>query len=549
MKRVVPGLLALFLLLTPLSAAPFEEKKLVVVVVVDQMRQDQLQLYRDLYLPAPRGGFRRLAEGGVSHTRAFHDHYPTHTAVGHSSLSTGALPSVHGIVGNKILSEDGIIEAGIDPDFPIVGAEGTEAEGYSPRQQTAPTLGNTFKRASGGRSKVVSVALKDRTAVLMAGTSADAALWFDDDTGNWVTSRFYAEQLPAFVERWNKEHHPRADFGRVWSPELLPTLLPPSIGGEAALAGVARGYKGLDDRFPHVINGGHPEGPTGDFYAAWAHTPWAIDSTVRLALKALDEYKMGLDSTPDLLYVGIASLDKIGHTYGPDSPEALETLLQVDRGVAALLEGLEQRVGLKNCLVLLTADHGVTPLAEHSQSLRTRAQRVPLKPFRKRLEDRLLQRWARTDFRLELADPHLFVVPAAGKEGEKPAMLAALQDEIAQVEGVLAVFETAALARGEYRPAPYEVAIARSIFPGRSGDLLIVFQPNTTLGYSRPGGTTHGSSWTDDTHVPLLAYGWNKRGMENRTVAPRQLVSTICLTLGLTPPGGCEAPPLPWAEE
>ena len=540
----------LCLLLALLSSCPAqglpEKKPLVVVVVVDQMRHDQWELYRDLYLPADGGGFRRLAEGGVDHARAFHDHYPTHTAVGHSSLSTGALPSVHGVVGNKRLSARGIAESAEDPDSPIVGAEGTRAPGYSPRDLTAPTLGDTLKRASGGRSKVVAVAFKDRTSVLLAGPSADGAFWNDEDTGNWVTSRFYAPdgKLAGFVEAWNQAHHPRQDFARVWRPELSPHPLPPPIGGQGDEAGVAGDYKGLGVGFPHTIDGGDPEKPGRDFY-----TPWSLTSNVDLALQAVDEYEMGADGIPDLLYVGIASLDRIGHAYGPDSPEALETLLQIDRAVARLLEGLDSRVGLKNCLVVLTSDHGVTPLPEHSRRLRTVSRRIELKSFQQRLQARLLRRWSAADFRLEMADPHLYLIPSPGKEAEKPAMLAALREEAEEVEGVLAALDSTALSQGRHRDTPYERAIARSLYPRRSGDLLLVLEPNTILGYSRGGGTNHGSTWTEDTHVPLLAYGWPKRGLETRTVAPRQLVSTICLTLGLTPPGGCEIDPLPWVDE
>ncbi len=547
MRRMIPFLCLLTLSCQALPAAPGKtDKKLVVVVVVDQMRQDQLERYRSLYLGPEQGGLRRLSQFGIEHQRAFHDHFPTHTAVGHSAISTGALPSVHGVVGNrwKRLGDGKLSDAGWDPDSPLVGGK-KGSPGYSPRDLTAPTLGDTLKEATGGQSKVVAVALKDRTAVLLGGTSADASLWFDEESGNWVTSRHYAPDgsLPPFVEEWNRAHHPDQDFAKEWTPELLPTPIPASIS--TGSEGVAAYYAGLGEAFPHKIDGGHPEGPSEDFYVAWTHTPWGLSSTVDLALQSVDFYELGKEGPTDLLYVGVATLDRVGHSFGPDSPEALETLLQIDREIAKLLSGLEKKVGLSNCLVVLTADHGITPLATRLQELRTNAAQVPSTPFRARLEARLAKQWS--GYKLDITDPYIFVTTAPGKEADKPAMLAALKEEILATEGMLTVLDSELLARGEHRGTSWEDKAARSLFPGRTGDLSMVWRPNYQLGFQKPGGTNHGTPWNDDSHVPLLMYGWSQRGVDGRTCSPRQLVSTICLTLGLTPPGGCDADPLPWS--
>lgn len=530
----------------PPNANAGADKKLVVVVVVDQMKQEQLERYRSLYLEPEQGGFRRLSQFGIEHQRAFHDHFPTHTAVGHAAIATGALPSVHGVVGNrwKRLGDGKLSDAGLDPASALVGGK-KGSPGYSPRDLTAPTLGDTLKQASNGRAKVVAVALKDRTAVLLGGPAADASLWYDEESGNWVTSRHYAPDgtLPPFVNEWNQERHPDKDFAKEWVPELLPTPLPASVSTNPD--GVAGNYAALGDVFPHKIDGGHPEGPGEDFYLAWSHTPWGLRSTVDLALQSLDFYQLGKEGPTDLLYVGLATLDRVGHSFGPDSPEALETLLQVDREVAKLLAGLEQKVGLNNCLIVLTADHGVTPLAPRLQELGSAAGQIPATPFRSRLEARLAKQWS--GYKLDITDPFIFLTTAAGKEADKPAMLEALKEEVLATEGILTVFDNSLLARGEHRGTTWESAAARSLFPGRSGDLSMIWRPNFQLGFATPGGTNHGTPWNDDSHVPLLMYGWPQRGPDSRTCAPRQIVSTICLTLGLTPPGGCDAPPLPWA--
>lgn len=526
--------------------------RLVVVLVVDQLRQDLLTIARPWMLPARQGGFRRLAEGGVEHTRAFHDHYPLHTATGHTSLSTGALPSVHGVVGNRWL-RDGVertVDAGVDGRYPIVGGGERSKQGYAPRDVLAPSLGDVMKRASGGRSQVVSVALKDRTSVLLAGASADVAVWFDEDSGAWVTSRYYAPDgaLPPFLEAWNAQNHPDRDFGRSWASELLPSPHPPAVSGASARNGVAVGYVGLGAAFPHTIDGGGAEqrGKTS-FYTAWSHTPWALRANLQVALEAVDFYALGADETPDLLYLGLSSLDKVGHVYGPDSPEAWEMMLQVDRELATLLDHLDRRVGLEHCRIALTSDHGVTPLVEHLGQLRTVAGRLPLREFQQTLRARLGRTWAPEDYHLVVADPHLFVTPRPGLESQKPAMLAELSQELSQMEGVSMVLSREQLLLGQHRGTWWERQIAASVHPQRSGDLLIVTGPNAILGFTLPGGTNHGNPWTDDTHAPLLMFGWPERGVDSRRCSPRQLVSTLCLTLGLTPPAGCEVEPLPWA--
>lgn len=548
----MPLVVFLLIWLFPLPVLAQPPKKLTVVIVVDQMRQDQLERYRHLYLPAERGGFLRLAEHGVEHVRAFHDHHPLHTAVGHAAISTGALPSVHGIVGNRWYShkEKRPTDAGLDPKYPLVGTSAGKTEGFSPRDLLSPTLGDTFKRASGGKAKVITVAHKDRTAVLLGGRASDVCLWYDEVSGNWVSSRFYAPDgnLPTFVKEWNQTRHPDQDFGRIWEAELSPQHPPDSLSASSALRGVAGEYASLGASFPHTIDGGQSQvGASGSFYLAWSHTPWAQHAAVDLALEAVDYYELGGNSHTDLLNVGLASLDKVGHVFGPDSPETLETLLQTDRALARLLDGLEQRVGLENCLIALSSDHGVTPLVEHLEDLGSKSRRIPLAEFRLRLEKKLSQKWQPSDYQLYINEPHLFLVPAAGKEAEKSAMLAALKAELATIEGVKAVFDREDVRRGWHRGTSWETTMARSLLPSRSGDLLLVFEPHTILGFVIPGGTNHGNPWTDDRNVPLLMYGWPYQGVERRTSAPRQLVSTICLTLGFAPPAGCDIDPLPWA--
>lgn len=543
-----------FLLLTTMLSAwsePREDRKLVVFLVIDQLHQDHLSIYRDYLLPPDKGGFRLLAERGKEHTRAFLDHYPAHTASGHATLSTGALPSVHGVVGNRWVHPGERIakEAGTDRNYPLI--QGKTA-GFSPVTLMAPTIGDTFLRATGGASKIASVSVKNRVATLTAGRAAETALWLDMGSGNWTTSRYYAPdgKLSEYVEKWNQDHHPDQQFPLTWAPRFLPELgKPASIRDGSLRSGYAGDYMSFGDHFPHVLDGGQKQ-PSKDYYTAWSHTPDAVQATFELALQTLDHYDMGRDNVPDILFVGISGMDKIGHIFGPDAPESFEMLMEIDHSLADFFSRLDQKVGLENCMIALTSDHGSQPLVEYLQELGTDSRTILLAELKSRLRRRLEQRWSPEQFLLVFSDPHVWLKPAPGFESERPAMVAELKAELESLEGVHSALDREALLKGEYRPGTYEEIVARSIYAKRSGDLMVIPQPNTWVGFRGPGGTNHGSPWNYDRHVPLLLYGWpGASGEEIRTVAPRQVISSICHYFGFSPPAGCEADLLPWVAQ
>lgn len=545
-------LLGWFLLsCSPLWARPErEDKKLVVFIVVDQMQQNHLSYFWEDFLPPDKGGFRLLAERGMEHTRALLDHYPAHTAAGHATLATGALPSVHGVVGNRWLhsGERFAREAGSDPNYPLL--EG-RSSGFSPVTLMAPTLGDVFRRATGGASKVATVSLKNRVATLCAGHNAEAALWFDMDSGNWVTSRYFAPHgtLPEYVKKWNSQHHPDDQFPLVWEPRFYSAENSPrNLRGEQLRDGYAGEYMDFGDRFPHRLDGGKKR-PGKRYYTAWSHTPEGVKASFELALQTVEHHQMGRDENPDLLYVGISALDKIGHIFGPDAPESYEILREIDLQLADFLARLDRLVGLDNCLLVLTSDHGSQPLVEYLSELGTASGVLPLADFKSRLQKRLERRWSPEQFLVVFSDPYVWLRPSPGFEDQRQSMLAELKDEIEGLEGIHAVLESDALMRGEYRPGTYEEVVARSLYRGRSGDLIVVPRPHSWVGFRNPGGTNHGTPWNYDRHVPLLLYGWpGVKGEEARTCAPRQVVSSLCHYFGWSAPAGCDAPLLPWLE-
>ncbi len=532
-----------------------QSKSLVIVVFVDQLRFDQIQFYRDHFLPKEARGFRFLAENGVEHRRAFFDHFPTHTALGHAAVSTGALPDVHGVVGNSWVKpgDRRATDSGQDAEYPLVGPAKDEGIGFSPRVLTAPTLGETLKHATGGKAKVAAVSVKDRGAVLTAGPAGDMAIWFNLETGNWVSSRYYAPdgQLPDYLVRHNREHHPDNDFDTVWTPTYYqPSEAPADLRASELLSGRVDGFYGIEGGFPHTLKG-QAQRPGPAFYTLWSHTPKALTASVDLALETLDYYQMGKGAGPDLLYLSLSSLDKVGHAFGPNSPEAFEVLMATDREVDRFLRGVESRVGLEKCLVVLTSDHGVLPLPEHLKEMGGDAERLDTRDFVLRLRQRMEGDFPGQDWEILFSDPYIYLFSDSISAAERSRMLESLQEQARRFPGVLEVLSKSDLLQGKYRAGTYADKVARSTHRSRGGDLAVIPEPHRIFAFNTVvGGTHHGTPWTYDSHVPLLFYGWpGAQGTEDRWCTPRQVVSTIAHFFGFIAPGGCDVEPLPWTLE
>ncbi|MBI3928714.1 MAG: alkaline phosphatase family protein [Armatimonadetes bacterium] len=539
----VCDMVLLLLLLTGLCAgAEAPRPRLVVLVVIDQMRQDYLTRFGDLLLPPETegrpGGFRYLRERGAEHAQCYYEHHPTHTAVGHATLVTGAWPGAHGIVANNWYETAAgkKVYAAEDPQARMVGVEG-ERPAASPKQLACGTLADELKLASLGSSLVYSISVNDRAAVLSGGYSADLALWFDMDTGRWVSSTHYGSVLPPWVQEINRSGWAEKRFGALWRP-----LLPDAMAGRTHSPdqpGRARNHLGLGPEFPHPITGGESS-PGRAFFEALTVSPLGNEFTLDVAAALLESEPLGQDEFPDLLVVSLSANDKIGHAYGPYSPEVLDITVRTDRELAEFFELLQRKVGLQNVLLAIASDHGVAPLPEEARQLGLPGERIDEKELKARVEAALARRFGPAQgYVAAFTHPHLYLDRNLLKSSDLEDARQIAADAAAGVPGVMAAYTADSLMEGEHRSDPVALALSQSYYPGRSGDVILVRQSFRLYGSGRAEGTNHGEPWSYDTHVPLLLAGPGvPRGRFNTRCSPRDLAPTLCDILGITPPSG-----------
>ncbi|HEX2100137.1 MAG TPA: alkaline phosphatase family protein, partial [Candidatus Synoicihabitans sp.] len=342
--------------------------RLALLIVVDQMRGDYLERFAPWFVD---GGFRRMMKDGATFIDAHHRHALTATAPGHATVAVGASADVHGVIANDWFDFAGGRFSGAveDAAAPLVGAGASflvrpgglpaPDSTASPRRLLAATLGDQLKLRFGARARVIGLGNKDRAAILLSGRLADSAYWIHGN--RIVTSRYYREALPSWLEAYNATQPLDRWFGHSWD-RLLETSVYDAVQGPDDAAGEEIRH-GLGGRFPRRIDGGADEiGP--EFYNAFRLDPASSVLVGELAQQTIRGESLGQDDVPDLLTIGFSQLDHAGHSYGPDSHEVMDSVLRLDRVLAELLTFLDHVVGVDRYVVALTADHGVAPLPE-----------------------------------------------------------------------------------------------------------------------------------------------------------------------------------------
>ncbi len=552
--RVVASLVSLWLLAAaPLAAASAAEgaaarPQLVVLLSIDQFRADYLTRFTDLFLPAETGdgkvgGFRWLMERGAFYVDAHHDHYPLFTGPGHSVLLTGAPPYKSGIVGNNWY------DAGLgrvrycveDPASPLVGvASQGDRPGISPATLRASTLGDELKIATGRQAKVWGLALKDRAAVLMAGRLADGVLWYDDETGAWISSRFYFPDgaLPAWVGEWNSQEKAKgidAYFRQEWKP-----MVPESAFARLFTPGsrYANDPSALGTGFPHEITGGL-KAPGKDFYQAFATTPFANAYVLDTARRLIEREKLGQDAIPDLLAINLSSNDYVGHAFGPDSPEVLDITVRTDRQLSDFFNALAREVpgGLAHVVIVLTADHGVVPIAGEMKEAGFPAGAYDESALKKAVADALSASLG-GEWNPQLVESNLYLGGKGSVESRERAEEVAARAAAGQA-GIYAAYTRSQILSGRLPATDIGGRVARSFHPAVSGDIVLVSDPFWVPG--RLTGTTHGTPYAYDTSVPLLVAGAGIRpGRYVERVSTLDIAPTLAYLLGVLQPSGCE---------
>jgi predicted AlkP superfamily pyrophosphatase or phosphodiesterase len=352
---------------TPVTVAqrPSQRPRLVLLIVVDQFRYDYLQRFSGLFGPR---GIKRLMNEGAFWTNANFDFIPTKTAPGHTAIVTGAPPAAHGIVGNEWLDRTaGKVTSVTDAAARVLGG-GPNESAYSPRRLLASTVGDELRVATNDGAKVIGISDKARAAILTAGRRANAAYWLSSDAGNVISSDYYFKELPEWVNGFNRTRPLDKYFGARWERLLPEAEYLKRAGPDSPPWENIGAAPGFTNAFPHTITGG-AKGPGVAFYDALDHSPFVNEVLLSLTERAIEQEQLGQDLTTDLLTVSLSGSDHVGHRFGPYSQEVMDMTLRVDQQIARLLDFVDERVGLKNTLVVFTSDHGVSPLWDQSVAL------------------------------------------------------------------------------------------------------------------------------------------------------------------------------------
>ena len=504
--------------------------KLVVGIVVDQMRWDFLYRFYDRY--AANGGFKRFLNQGYSCENTLIPYTPTLTACGHTAIYTGSVPAIHGITGNawydKLLKTT--VYCTEDKTVQGVGATGQVGE-MSPRNMLVTTVCDELRLANNFRSKVIGVAVKDRGGILPAGHSANAAYWYDGGSGNWISSTYYMKELPAWVKDFNAKKLPDQYYRRNWSLLYPANTYIQSSSDEKLYESKPLGIE--NKGFPYSL-----EKFIGKNYGAITSTPYGNTLTADMARAAIEAEKLGADDITDILAVSFSSTDLVGHPFGPNSIEIEDTYLRLDKDLGDFFNYLDSRVGKGQYLVFLSADHGVAHVPGFLNEHKIPAGTVGLSTIMNRFNPQLKQKFggdaliaSMNNYQVHLNHPVIDSLHLNEAEIKKWII-----DSLSKMEEVSRVIDLAQLGNLPLNSKIKDM-IANGYFPKRNGDIQIVFKPQWIDGGF--AGTTHGSWSPYDAHIPLLWYGWHiKHGKTNREVYMTDIAPTLAALLRIQMPNG-----------
>lgn len=517
----------------PSSSLP--RPKLVVGIVVDQMRWDYLYRYYDRYT---QGGFKRLLNQGFSCENTNIDYIPTVTAIGHSSAYTGSVPALHGIAGNEFIDQKtGRSVYCVEDSLVNTVGSTSEAGKMSPRNLLVSTVTDELRLATNFRSKVIGIALKDRGGILPAGHAANAAYWFDDKTGNWISSTYYMQDLPAWVKKLNDQKLPEKYLKQNWN-----TLYPANTYVQSTAD---------NNRYEGKFTG--TDAPTlpvqtsammAKDYSIIRTTPYGNTITFDIAKAAVENEKMGQGPVTDFLAVSFSSTDYIGHRFGINAVETEDTYLKLDRELAEFLSFLDSKVGNGNYTVFLTADHGAAHNPNFLLDQKIPAGIFPSSQVAKELNDALSREFNESNLVLGLENYQvnlnntLMARKNLNESAIRSACVALLKkrDDVAFAVDVDKVEETSI-------PTVLKNRIVNGYNAAHSGVIQIIPKPGFFSGSQT--GTTHGVWNPYDAHIPFVLMGWGiKHGATNRTVNMTDIAPTISALLHIQAPNGAIGQPV-----
>lgn len=511
------------------TPAPGGKPKLVVGIVVDQMRWDYLYRFNALY---GNNGFKRLLKEGFSAENTLIPYVPTYTAVGHTCVYTGSVPAIAGIIGNNWY--DKTTGKGVyctdDSTVSTVGGTGRAGK-MSPANMWVTTIGDELRLSNNFKSKVIGIALKDRGAILPAGHSANAAYWYDG--GKWISSTHYMQALPAWVQQFNSKDPAGNYMKQDWNTLLPMSRYDLSTADDKPYENRIKGESTVT--FPHRLS----QIPDSLKYESFRTTPFANTFSFDFAKAAIEHESLGRNTVTDFLALSISSTDYIGHAFGPNSVEIEDTYLRLDRDIADFLTYLDIRLGKGNYTVFLSADHAVAHIPAFLEEHKIPAGIFEDADIRRELNQLVAADFGVNNAVVNLQNYQLYLNNAEiDRQGKDMAAIkAAIIKFLMTKPFITSAFETDKLALVNL-PEPQKKMLANGYNTKRSGDIQFMVKPGYFDGNRR--GTTHGLWNPYDAHIPCLFYGWGvKPGKTNRETYMTDIAPTIAAMLQVQMPNGC----------
>lgn len=513
-----------------------EKPKLVVGIVVDQMKQEYLTRF---YGNFGEGGFKRLAEEGFMARNAHYNYASTSTGPGHASIYTGTTPSVHGIIENSWYSrllKRSVYCAEDTAAFAIAGS--ADAGQISPRNLYASTITDELKIYTQKQGKVIAMSIKDRGSALPGGHLSDGSYWYDSGTGEFMTSSYYMKELPNWVKNFNDQKKPDKFLNMTWDLTLPIDKYSASGPDDSPYE---RGFNGKDTpTFPYNLK---ELRATNNNYSLLPNTPYGNTILTELALAAIEGEQLGKDAIPDFLAISYSSPDYVGHNFGPQSKEVEDLYIRLDRELATLFQTLDTKIGKGQYTVFLSADHAVAENSVRMKNDGFRIDNASISAIRKEVtaavnEKYGEEKWFESFSKIVHLDRNL----VASKGIDLYEMQIFIAERLMEQEGVYIAITARDLVRSDFTSGAKNL-IQNAYHTKESGDVVMVLDPGWQTGGSK--GTGHGNPWTNDTHIPVLFYGWGvKPGQSVREIHITDIAPTISMLLNMRLPNGSTGVPI-----
>jgi predicted AlkP superfamily pyrophosphatase or phosphodiesterase len=531
MKRFVTTILILILAIS--SQAQVPRPKLVVGIVVDQMRWDYLYRYNDRY--SANGGFKRLLDQGFTCENTLIPYTPTITACGHSSIYTGSVPAINGITGNTWWDNEQQRSIYCTEDKTVKTVGSSSALGLmSPRNLLVTTIGDELRLATNFRSKVIGLAIKDRGGILPAGHSANAAYWYDNTVGDWITSTYYMNDLPKWVIDFNAKKMVDKYYQEGWNTLYPINTYLQSTADDKSYE--AKPFGANATGFPYDL-----KSLIGKNYGIIATIPQGNTLTAEFAKATITGEELGKHDFTDFLAISFSAPDYIGHAFGPNSVEEEDCYLRLDKEIGSLLDFLDAKVGKDQYTVFLSADHGVAHIPGFLNENKIPANKISLTAVTSLLNNSLKEKY------------HIDKLIVSGEDYQVHLNHTAIDSAKLNVEEIKSlIIDSLSVQKGIYRvfaidkmmetPLNSKIKdmLVNGYYPRRSGDIQIVLQPGWMENYTGMAGTTHGLWNPYDAHIPLVWYGWGiKHGKTNRETYITDIAPTLAALLHIQMPSGC----------